>query len=185
MVSIDDKKLKLEIISYLKRQPEYYGDISHIVNKFIKGNTDRKNLVTKRLHHLIRTDILVIKNLPKDPDQLKDWDWGTYLGHNPQAGYLAEDLKAALSPAYLKLSWWDKNPTKDRVIVGIFFALIVSVIAGLFTCNGDNQANKKTDTMKNKTIQDKSVQKQENVNATMNDTLHDKKDTVRDTLTRK
>jgi hypothetical protein len=131
-MALNYKKFDKEILSFLKTQPQKFGDISHIANNHINGDINIKQQVIRQLYYLRDRDIIIIKDLPDDPDKVQnDW-WGTLLGHNPLAGYKVEDLKAQLSAGYEKLSWFDKNPIKSKLLDWLV-PFILGIVATLVT----------------------------------------------------
>lgn len=148
-MAIDYKKFDKQLFEFLQKQPQKFGDISHIANKFINGDLNNKAEVIRQLYYLRDRNFIAIADSPEDPMQLQgDW-WGTLQGHNTIAGYKVEDLKAQLSTEYEKLSWWDKNKNVTKLLDWTI-PTIIGYLLGLATCNV-SQNNKilptKTDTV--------------------------------------
>jgi hypothetical protein len=140
---IDYKKFDRRVMSFLKKQDQTFGDISHIVNRFINGKQDNIIKIHKQLVHLREKEIIEIRDLPDDPMQMQDDWWGNLIGVNINSGNKVEGLKAKLSKGYLKLSWWEKNPSKTKLLDwGI--PAILGYILGLLTCNA-TPVNKQSD----------------------------------------
>ena len=126
-MAINIKKFDNEIISFLKKQPQKYGDISHIVNEFVNGDDKAKHQIRRQLHFLRTRDIIIIKDLPEDTMQMQDDWWGNFPSYNPTAGYQVEGLSAQLGNGYLNLSWKDKFPVYSKLL-DYFFGTIFGIL---------------------------------------------------------
>lgn len=132
--NIDYDKFDKEVISYLRKQPQKFGDISDIVNKYVSGVQDNIQKIHRQLIYLIDRDIIEIRDLPEDPMQMQDDWWGNFPAYNANRGDKVQDLKAKLSAGYLKLSLWDRKPITTKILDwGI--PAIVGFLLGLITCN--------------------------------------------------
>ena len=175
---IDYKKFDRKLISFLKKQPQNFGNISPIVNTFIDKKQDNRNLLHRQLVHLSRDrDIIEIRDEPEDdPYQMQsDW-WGNFKYVNINRGDKVEGLLAKLSKGYLKISWWDRNRTKAELIK-ILLPVLLSFLLGLITCKVYRD-KKQAVLTPNESIYKQSAQTKY-VDATNDDSLLHKKDILK------
>ena len=131
------RKFDASLISFLRKQPQKKGDISHIVNKFIEGKQDNVSKLLNQLIYLSRDkDILEIREFPEDDMQAQnDW-WGNFIGVNIDSGQKVEDLLAKLSNGYLRLSIWERNPVTTKILEWTI-PYLLGLTTGLVTCKGN------------------------------------------------
>lgn len=176
-ISFDVKKFDKAILAFLNKQPQNFGNISDIVNKFIAGQQENVIKIHKELIYLSRDrDILEIKDLPDNPTEMQsDW-WGNIYTVLIDRGQKVEDLKAKLSNGYLKLKWIEKGKNYLWWEVGkILLTAVLAFIVGRFTksntCPPDKISQKSESTKKVKIMGQKL-----NGDITLYDSLDHKKD---------
>lgn len=179
---IDYKKFDKQIISFLSTQPQTFGDISHIVNKFIDGKQDNVRMIWRQLIHLRDLDIIEIRDLPDDPMLMQEDWWGNLIGVNFNRGDKVEGLKSKLSKWYLKKSIWERKPIMTKVLDWLV-PFLLGVIVTWVTCKNGVRPNSQVEKLKSDTLISKQNQKAYE-NATKNDNLHDSKDTMKDIKTK-
>jgi hypothetical protein len=186
-IKINYKKFDRGIMSFLKKQDQTFGDISHIANKFINGKQNNVIKIYRQLIHLKERDVIEIRDLPDDPMQMQDDWWGNLIGVNVNRGDKVEGLKAKLSKGYLKLSWWDRNPSKTKwlgwlvpFVLGIASTIIIQKILSI----SSSQPNSQKEILKPEStvlIETKSEGNSRNIHR---DSLQHNKDTLIETLTK-
>lgn len=167
---IDKLKFRKELISFLEKLDKKRGDISELINATVDRNEKRKQQVQNELADLCKRETIEF------------YGGDSYLlGHNVRMGDEAEDKVAGLTNKYLDKSWWDKQPTGGRILIGIGMPLIVALI--IWGAKLVLQNYSKTENSTSTEQLPTNTQTKRNVGDTTNDTLHGNKGKPLDTLT--
>ena len=169
---INSAGFRKKLIFYLRRQPKKRGDISSLINDTIDRSDKRKRQVQDEI-----ADLEKIKTI-------EFYDNGSYLlGHNVNRGDEAEDIFAGLTSEYRAKSWWDRQPTGSRILIGIGMPLIVASIIWIVKIGIQHYTKIENSISTEQHPTD--TQSEKNVDATTNDALLYKKNILMDTLTQR